>query len=151
VKPLGNDVKRELERFGPQAGMPELVAAWPGVVGETIARNAWPARVDGKGTLHVNTADSVWAFELTSRGADIAARMGVAQVRFAPGALPEAAPERADTVETLLREPSDEARAEGERLAAAIADEKLRRIVARAAAFSLETAAEDRSHDRSVW
>jgi hypothetical protein len=127
--------------------MPELVEAWPASVGETIARNAWPARVSRDGTLHVHTADSVWAFELTSRAAEIAARVGVDRIRFAAGPLPEPAADASVEVGTAPREPSDEAAAEGERLAAGIADEKLRKIVARAAAMSLETAAVD----RSVW
>ena len=55
---------RALARFGPQAGMAELVERWPEAVGPAIARNAWPARIATDGTVHVNTADSVWAFEL---------------------------------------------------------------------------------------
>jgi hypothetical protein len=43
--------------------------------------------------------------------------------------------------------PSEAAVEEGARVAASIEDEKLRKIVARAAALSLETA----SDDRSVW
>ena len=147
MKPLGDDVKRELARFGPEAGMPELVEAWPASVGETIARNAWPARVSRDGTLHVNTADSVWAFELTSRAAEIAARIGVEQVRFAAGPLPEPIAAEASQAESAPPEPSEAARVEGERLAAGIADENLRKIVARAAAMSLEAAAAD----RPVW
>jgi len=59
VKHLGDEVKRELGRFGPEGGISELVEAWPSVVGETIAQSAWPARVARDGTLHVNTADSM--------------------------------------------------------------------------------------------
>ena len=90
MKHLGEEVKRELGRFGPEGGISELVEAWPAAVGETIARSAWPARVARDGTLHVNTADSIWAFELTSRAGEIAERLGVERVRFAPGRLPEA-------------------------------------------------------------
>ena len=46
-------VRSELSRFGPQAGMAELVERWTGVVGESIARNAWPARIARDGTVHV--------------------------------------------------------------------------------------------------
>jgi Dna[CI] antecedent, DciA len=144
VKPLGEDVKRELERFGPVAGMPELVEAWPVAVGETIAQNAWPARIARDGTVHVNTADAIWAFELTSRAAEIAERLGVAQLRFAPGRLPEAAPEPSETLSIERRDPSEEHRREGERLAATIEDENLRKIVARAAAASLENGSDSR-------
>jgi hypothetical protein len=147
VKRLGDDVARELGRFGPEAGMPEVVAAWPEAVGETIARNAWPARIARDGTLHVHTADSVWAFELTSRAAEIAQRVGATRIRFAAGPLPEPAVEVAEEPEKPRARPSREAVAEAERLTARIADENLRKVVARAAAASLESAAAD----RSVW
>src|SRR5262249_8620143 len=55
---LGPEIDSELARFGPQAGMAELVERWPAVVGPAIARNAWPARIARDGTVHVNTADS---------------------------------------------------------------------------------------------
>ena len=55
---------RELARFGPAEGMTEIVRAWPGAVGDQIARNAWPARLARDGTLHVATSSSAWAFEL---------------------------------------------------------------------------------------
>ena len=69
--------------------MAELVERWPTTVGAAIARNAWPARIARDGTVHVNTADSVWAFELGQRAAEIAEKLGVPRVRFAPGPLPE--------------------------------------------------------------
>ena len=69
--------------------MAEFVERWPPSVGETIARNAWPARIARDGTVHVNTADSVWAFELGQRAREIAERLGVPKLRFAPGPLPE--------------------------------------------------------------
>jgi hypothetical protein len=138
VKHLGEDVKRELGRFGPGAGMAELVGRWPAAVGETIARNAWPARISRDGTLHVNTADSIWAFELSNRAAEIAARLGVEEIRFGPGRLPESAAEAAAEAPRPPLAASEEHRREGQRLAATIEDENLRRIVARAAAASLE-------------
>ena len=70
--------------------MAELLERWPGTVGEAIARNAWPARIARDGTVHVSTADSVWAFELGQRAAELAERLAVPKVRFAPGPLPEA-------------------------------------------------------------
>ena len=72
MKQLGDQVKRELSRFGPEAGLEEFLRAWPAAVGETIARNAWPARIGRDGTLHVNTVDSIWSFELSCRAAEIA-------------------------------------------------------------------------------
>jgi hypothetical protein len=132
-------VRSELGRFGPATGMAELVAAWPEAVGEGIARNAWPARVARDGTLHVNALDSVWAFELQQRAAEIAERLGVPAVRFVPGPVPEPA-----------HEPTAEAerdRLQGEALAAPIEDPELREAVARAAAASLARAASG----RFVW
>ena len=114
--------------------MPELVERWPAAVGPAIARNAWPARIARDGTVHVHTADSVWAFELGQQAAEMAARLGVSKLRFAPGPLPEPDPE--EHAEAAL-EPTPE---EGE-LAAAIAssieDENLRESVQKAVSFSL--------------
>jgi len=137
VKHLGDEVKRELSRFGPEGGISEIVEAWPAAVGETIARSAWPARIARDGTLHVNTADSIWAFELTSRAAEIAGRLRVERVRFAPGRLPDADQPDPKGAESGPPEPSESLRQEGARLAAGIEDENLRKIVARAAAASL--------------
>src|SRR5260370_13650791 len=92
---LGGLLKRELGRHGPQAGIGEAVEAWPGAVGEEIARNAWPARFTRDGTLVVHTRDSVWSFELTQRADEIATRLSnVKFVRFIPGPLPEGAAEQ---------------------------------------------------------
>ena len=145
MKHLGEEVKRELGRFGPEGGISELVEAWPAAVGETIARSAWPARVARDGTLHVNTTDSIWAFELTSRAGEIAERLGVERVRFAPGRLPEAEDPSLEEPESKPPEPSETLRREGARLAAEIEDENLRKIVARAAAASLAKGISDRS------
>ena len=54
-------------RFGPQGALGEIAERWPEAVGEAIARNAWPSRIARDGTLHVNTADSIWAFELAQQ------------------------------------------------------------------------------------
>jgi hypothetical protein len=145
VKHLGDEVKRELDRFGPEGGIGDLVEAWPSAVGETIARSAWPARVARDGTLHVNTADSIWAFELTSRTNEIAARLGVERIRFTPGRLPEADEPDVKEGESAPPQPSETLRQEGARLAAGIEDENLRKIVARAAAASLAKGISDRS------
>ncbi|MGB2952972.1 MAG: DciA family protein [Gaiellaceae bacterium] len=144
---LGDRVRSELGRFGPTAGMAALLEAWPRVVGDAIARSAWPARLARDGTLYVHTVDSIWAFELTARAEEIAARLGVASARFAPGRLPERSAEevkeaRPDPVRAGERE-----REEASRLAAAISDESLRKVVAKAAAASLARAAAD----RGIW
>jgi hypothetical protein len=146
MDPLGPDVRRELERFGPQAGMGEIVAAWPAAVGAAIARNAWPARIAKDGTLHVATRDSVWAFELGQRAAEIAARLGVSALRFAPGKVPDAVPEQATTQTPPPRLEIGEAeRLAAAELASGIENEELRAVVARAAAASLASRPSDRS------
>jgi hypothetical protein len=147
VKRLGDEVDRELGRFGPEAKIAAMVEAWPAAVGETIARSAWPARVARDGTLHVNTADSVWAFELTNRAVEIAGRLGIDRVRFAPGRLPELPALESERRVPAPQEPSPELLETGAQLAAGIEDENLRKIVARAAAVSLARA----SDGRSVW
>jgi hypothetical protein len=116
--------------------MAELVDRWPAAVGSAIARNAWPARIARDGTVHVNTADSVWAFELGQRAAEITARLRVPAVRFAPGPLPAgAAGGRPPSAE-----PTPEEEALGREIAAEIADENLRGSVQKA--FSLGLARE---------
>jgi hypothetical protein len=114
--------------------MAELVERWTEAVGEGIARNAWPARIARDGTVHVNTADSVWAFELGHKAPEIAAKLGVEKLRFAPGPLPEPDPEEpvANLVETT---PEDEERARA--IASSIDDEKLRESVQKAVSLSL--------------
>ena len=145
MEPLGPEVKRELSRFGPQAGLGEAIAAWPGVVGEAIARNAWPARFARDGTLHVATKDAVWAFELGHRAAEIAERLGVQAVRFVPGKVADAMPAEA-TAESLAPrpEPTADERRKAAEIAAAIEDEELRDLVARAVAASLSSQRDDR-------
>ena len=65
MEKLDAGVRRELDRFGPIEGdTAAIVRVWPQAVGETVARNAWPARISRDGTLLVHTASSTWAFEL---------------------------------------------------------------------------------------
>jgi hypothetical protein len=140
MQPIGDEVKRELARFGPAAGMADLVASWPAAVGEGIAQNAWPARIGRDGTLHVHTADAIWAFELGQQAAEIAPRVGVERIRFAPGPLPEPSTEP-EAERPSLVSPSREHVELAAELTAAIADEELRSVVARAVAASLARAA----------
>jgi hypothetical protein len=118
------------------------VEQWPGVVGVAIAHNAWPARVARDGTLHVATADSVWAFELSHRAEEIAERLGVSKVRFAPGPLPTAA---ASPPAAAPVSPTKEQRRRASEIAAAVTDENLRESVQKAVSFGLARAAEDRA------
>jgi hypothetical protein len=154
---LEGALRRELSRFGPGEGdMVAIVRAWPGAVGETVARNAWPARLARDGTLHVHTVSATWSFELRSLAPTMLERLADAlgeatppALAFAPGPVPEpragAAP--GDTPKRL--EPGPEHRAEGDRIAAAIGDEELREHVARAAAASLARAAAEGRSDRT--
>src|SRR2546427_13058353 len=96
---IGDAVRTELGRFGTAGSMADLVAAWPRVVGETLAANAWPARIARDGTLHVAASSSVWAFELGQLEGEILPRLrevlGKAaprRLKFVPGPLPEAPP-----------------------------------------------------------
>ncbi|MGZ4415722.1 MAG: DciA family protein [Gaiellaceae bacterium] len=150
MDPLGDELKSELARFGPQGGIGDTVSAWPAAVGAEIARHAWPARFLRDGTLLVNTRDAVWGFELTQRAAEISARLPTnPPLRFAPGPLPEAAPERpADSPRDRPEATLEQAR-EAAAWASEIEDEELRELVARAARASLARAAFDRSNDRS--
>ncbi len=146
MEPLGDDLKRELGRFGAQGAIGETVEAWPAAVGAEIARSAWPARFTRDGTLIVHTRDSVWAFELTQRAAEIQERLdGVKAVKFVPGPLPEA------TVETTQATPrgsppaSSEQKEEAARLASGIGNEDLRKIVTRTIEKALAKPPNDRS------
>ena len=113
--------------------MPELLERWPAAVGEAIARNAWPARIARDGTVHVNTADSIWAFELGQRAREIAERLGAPAVRFAPGPLPEPSPETRP--EPVVPTPQEEERARA--VASRIEDENLRESVQKAVTMAL--------------
>ena len=138
MDPLGSEIRAELRRFGPQAGMAELVERWPEVVGAAIARNAWPARISRDGTVQVHTADSVWAFELGQRAPEMAERLRAAgcdvpRLRFAPGPLPSADEEAVST--RIEASPQDEERARA--IASTITDEKLRESVQKAVSLGL--------------
>jgi hypothetical protein len=113
--------------------MAELVERWPAIVGDGIARNAWPARIARDGTVHVNTADSVWSFELGHRAAEIAEKLGVPKVRFAPGPLPEPDVEAVENPVQVSPEDDERARA----IASTIDDENLRESVQKAVSLSL--------------
>ena len=113
---LGGEVRAELSRFGPQAGMAELLERWPAAVGAAIARQAWPA-------------------------GDIASRLGLPGVRFAPGPVPEPASEQSAAA-PLVPAPDEVERARI--LAAPIAGEELRESVQRAVSFHLARERSDR-------
>ncbi len=152
MKKIASDVTTELSRFGPAAGMVRIVEAWPGAVGPTIARNAWPARIARDGTLHVATSSSSWAFELAQLEADVLKRLrsvtgkdAPAKLRFAVGKLPEFGPDDDDRGERKAPSPGPEELRRAEELAAGISDEELRKVVAKAAAQSLSRSGDGRA------
>ena len=144
---LADGVREHLARFGPQAAIGQIAEAWPDAVGERIAQNAWPARIARDGTLHVNTSSSTWAFELEHLTSTIRERLGglaPSKLRFAPGPLPE--PETPHGLSSDLRvrpQPTVDDLDAAAELAGEIEDEKLRKLVARAAAASLSRARSD--------
>lgn len=139
------------------AGVPDataltaIVEAWPGCVGDAIARHAWPLRLNRDGTLRVACTSSTWAFELDRMGPDILeslrARLGdlaPASVRFAPGAVPAPGAEAPARAPERPR-PGPAHTSEAARLTAAIEDPELREMAARAIAASLADHRDDRS------
>ncbi len=147
---LAREVRAELARFGPQGGMPELLAAWPEAVGPMIAANAWPARIARDGTVHVSTSSAAWAFELGQLAPvlveKLRAQLGESapkSLRFAVGHVPEpASTPSADQPPKTIR-PSKEALQRAADLTAGMTSEELREQVARAAALSLSRAPSD--------
>ena len=96
----------------------------------------------------MNTSSSAWAFELTQLEATIREKLGELappKLRFAPGPLPEPLTAAEDVSAANAPEPSADERARASKLAATIADEKLRNLVARAAAASLAGSRSGRS------
>jgi hypothetical protein len=158
---LDRHVRKELRRFGPAdaaadaSGMVAIVRAWPAAVGETVARNAWPARLARDGTLLVHAASSTWAFELGRMAAEILERLHAEAgadappaLRFAPGPIPEPAAEPEERRAPQPPEIAPEDRAGAAEIAAAIEDEELREAVARAAAASLARSRFEARSDR---
>jgi hypothetical protein len=146
---IGAEVERELARSGSRdaLALAAVTAAWPEVVGETVARHAWPLRLGRSGTLHVATSSATWAFELDRLSPEVleslAARLGSDSphaLRFAVGPVPEPGPPPAagtSPASSDAGEPTPDEVAEASALAAAIEDSELRELVARAARASL--------------
>ncbi|HET7572784.1 MAG TPA: DUF721 domain-containing protein [Gaiellaceae bacterium] len=151
TEPLGEAIRQELARLGPEGAATTLAGAWPEAVGEGIARHAWPARVRGDGTLVVHVRDAVWGFELTQRAGEISARLpGAPKLQFVPGPLPDQQPEPAPEPGREPPRATLEQEREAAEWAAGIADAKLRALVARTAAASLARAAAATADDRPV-
>ena len=143
---IGREVARELARGGSRDAIPlaALTAAWPEVVGDAIARQAWPLRIARDRTLYVATSSATWANELGFLADEIVerlqARLGPdapGRLRCAVGPVPESA---ADEPEPTVERPPEvpaEIGEEADSVASAIDDPELRELVARAARASL--------------
>ena len=143
-QPIGGQVRRELARFGAADGMADVVGAWPELVGEEVARNAWPARIARDGTLQVHTSSSAWAFELGQLAPTILERLRktlprspLKALRFAVGNLPEPELTTAERASPEAPRPGPKERAAAAELTSSLTDPELRDLVARAAAASL--------------
>src|SRR3954462_7139219 len=129
---IGDTVRHELRRFGSSGAMPDAVGAWPRLVGEQVAANAWPARIARDGTLHVNASSSAWAFELGQLAGEILSRLQGAlgesapkRLRFAPVPLPALSAEAFATPPEPLPEPTPQQARDAEEWASAIDSEEL--------------------------
>ncbi len=149
---IGDAVRRELGRFGTTGAMADLVGVWSEAVGETVARNAWPARLSRDGVLHVNAGSSAWAFELQQLETEIAGRLrevlgeaAPSRLRFVPGRLPEPSTEPEERRAPPLPEATLEQAREARDWAAKIESEDLRKSVEKAARASLQRAADRRA------
>jgi hypothetical protein len=141
---IGRDVRRELSRYGPAVGMADIVRAWPELVGDEVARNAWPARIARDGTLYVHTSSSSWAFELGQLAPTILERLrqtspeiSTPALRFVVGHLPEPEPTAGERAGPEAPKPGPRERAAAAELTSSLTDPELRELVARAAAASL--------------
>ncbi len=150
---IGKEIERGLARAGGDAGLmlAELTACWPSVVGEQIAKNAWPLRVGRDGTLHVATSSATWAFELDRMRDELAERLAAALgesapkvLRFRPGPVPEPGAPSDSKARVPPPETTPETRREAASAASSIDDPELRELVARAARASLSRARSDR-------
>jgi hypothetical protein len=136
----------------PDAGaLAAVTRLWPEVVGDSIARAAWPKRIAGDGTLLVAASSATWAFELGLLGEEILAKLAAAVgegaptgIRFSPGEIPSPPAPLPGEAVTARPEIDAATRLLADELTAAMTDEELRLTIARAAAASLAQAAADR-------
>jgi hypothetical protein len=149
---IGDAFRRELGRFGTSGAMADLVGAWPDAVGETVARNAWPARLARDGTLHVNAGSSAWAFELQQLESEIVSRLrevlgetAPGRLRVVPGRLPEPLVSSEERHARPLPEVTLEQARDARGWAAEIESEDLRESVEKAARASLARASDRRT------
>ncbi len=145
--------RRGFERIGrllpeavPQGGVAQVASlgrVWSDVVGESIAACASPARVTPDGTLVVHCNSSLWVSELEFLRPSILAKLQAAvgegaprALRFRVGPMPRVRPPREDRARRAA-EPGRAATDAAARLAAPIADPKLRAAAQAAIARAL--------------
>ena len=149
---LDSQIRRELGRIGPMDGdMTAIVRVWSAAVGETVARNACPARLARDGTLHVNTTSATWAFELGSLAPAILEQLrgelGQAappKLRFAPGPIPDPVAETPEQRGPVAPSVAPLERAGASAVAAVCEDVELGELGGRGAAAGLARARSDR-------
>jgi predicted nucleic acid-binding Zn ribbon protein len=73
-RPIGTAVGEALERAEPATLLAAVQRAWPGAVGEAIAREATPV-AERSGTVTVACSSSAWAQELDLLGTQILAKL----------------------------------------------------------------------------
>jgi hypothetical protein len=145
---IDREVERTLSRSGsaPALELGRIAAAWPQIVGETVARNAWPLRIGRDGTLHVATSSATWAFELDRLSPELESRLAATlgdsaprSLRFRVGPIPEPGRPPATPGDSRPSVPTEapEHAAEAASAAAEIEDPELRELVRRAALASL--------------
>jgi hypothetical protein len=128
----------------PSRGGLDLIAigrAWPQIVGEVVARETWPARLDADGSLLVHASSSLWVAELTLLAQSVLARLAEtlgsgapARVVFRIGPVPAiGGPAPAPSAPPI----SDQVRAAAAELSASIADDELRAAAERALARAI--------------
>lgn len=149
---IGKEVQRELGKHGPQAGMAELLRAWPAAVGDGIAKNAQPARFQRDGTLIVHVSSAAWGFELAQLAPTILERLRADApelvpkgLKFVPGPLPEGLDAEQEHGRAAPVVPTAQHEAAAAELVTPIDDENLRKLVAKTAALSLARPPSDRS------
>ncbi len=150
---LGDNARDVLRDAGADeiGAIAEIVAAWPAVVGDAVARQAWPRRLARDGTLLVATSSSTWAYELDRLGPEIEQRLrealgdaAPARLRFAPGLLPEQSAAAA-AVPAATVKPNAAELAAAARMTDGIENRELRSAAARAAALALARRRDDHS------
>jgi hypothetical protein len=142
LEQIASAVDLALAGAGPApAALTAIVRRWPAAVGELVAREAWPVRLQRDGVLLVHCRSSVWASELRHlepRLRQALEEQGVTPapvLRFAVGVVPRrVSPSSGDRADAPL-DGGQEALVEA--WSSRVSDVRLRRAVTRAARASL--------------